>query len=77
MPKEIEAKTLLSKNKKPSGWFGTHYLFNIYRGCEHHCIYCDSRSLCYRIDNFDELIIKKNSVDLLKKNLKVKGERGL
>lgn len=76
MNKEIEAKTLLSNNKSPMGWFGTHYLFNIYRGCEHHCIYCDSRSLCYRIDNFDELIVKKNAPELLNKELKRKRKKG-
>lgn len=75
MNKEIEAKTLLSNNKHPMGWFGTHYLFNIYRGCEHHCIYCDSRSLCYRIDNFDELMVKKNAPELLKKELKRKRKK--
>ncbi|MGN0143954.1 MAG: SPL family radical SAM protein [Clostridium sp.] len=73
---EIDAKILLSRNKKPSGWFGTNYLFNIYRGCEHHCIYCDSRSLCYRIENFDELIVKKNAVTLLAKELKAKRKKG-
>jgi DNA repair photolyase len=76
MTKEIEAKILLSKNKKPSSWFGTSYLFNIYRGCEHGCIYCDSRSLCYKVDNFDELIVKKNAVELLHKELKSKRKKG-
>ena len=76
MPKEIDARVLLSHNKKPSSWFGTHYLFNIYRGCEHHCIYCDSRSLCYRIDNFDELIVKKNAPEILNIELKRKRKKG-
>lgn len=76
MAKEIEAKVLLSKNQKPSSWFGTSYLFNIYRGCEHGCIYCDSRSLCYKLDNFDELIIKKNAVELLNNELKSKRKKG-
>lgn len=76
MVKEIESKVLLSKNKKPSSWFGTSYLFNIYRGCEHGCIYCDSRSLCYKVDNFDELIVKKNAVELLHKELKSKRKKG-
>ena len=76
MIKEIEGKVLLSKNKKPSEWFGTHYLFNIYRGCEHRCIYCDSRSLCYRINNFDDLIVKKNAAELIRKELKSKRKRG-
>ena len=76
MIKEIEGKVLLSKNKKPSEWFGTHYLFNIYRGCEHRCIYCDSRSLCYRINNFDDLIVKKNAAELIRKELKSKRKKG-
>ena len=76
MIEEIEAKVLLSRNKKPSSWFGTNYLFNIYRGCEHQCIYCDSRSLCYQIENFDNLIVKKNSVELIKKELISKRKKG-
>ena len=76
MVKEIDAKTLLSTNKNPTSWFGTNYLFNIYRGCEHRCIYCDSRSLCYKVDNFDDLIVKINAVDVLKKELKNKRKKG-
>jgi DNA repair photolyase len=76
MHKEIEAKTLLSASKNPSSWFGVNYTFNTYRGCEHHCIYCDSRSMCYRIDNFDELIVKRNSVEVLRKELKNKRKKG-
>lgn len=77
MIKEVDGKVLLSRNKRPSAWFGADYLFNIYRGCEHHCIYCDSRSLCYRIDNFDNLIVKRNAVSLLKKELKNKRRKGI
>lgn len=76
MIKEIEGKVLLSKNKQPSGWFGCHYLFNIYRGCQHKCIYCDSRSLCYQIENFDNLNIKINAPILLEKELKSRRKKG-
>lgn len=69
MIKEIEAKSILSTNRYPSKWFGVKYLMNIYRGCEHRCIYCDSRSECYGIENFDDVLIKMNAVDLLKKEL--------
>ena len=48
---------------------------NIYRGCEHRCIYCDSRSECYQITNFDELIIKANAIELLKQELGKKHKR--
>ncbi len=49
---EIQAKTMLSTVRGGDGYFGHRYNFNIYRGCEHRCIYCDSRSECYGIENF-------------------------
>ena len=49
----IEAKQLLIKNKNPKEWFGFDYTLNLYKGCNHGCIYCDSRSNCYHIENFD------------------------
>lgn len=71
--KEIEAKKILIYNKKPPSWFGVKYYFNIYRGCSHGCIYCDSRSECYRIDNFDsEIEVKINAIELLRKELSKK-----
>ena len=39
----IPAKSIVNRTKDPS-WFGTEYNMNIYRGCCHGCIYCDSRS---------------------------------
>jgi len=46
MIKDITAKTLLSVAKRPDPWFGIKYTMNLYRGCSHQCIYCDSRSEC-------------------------------
>jgi DNA repair photolyase len=77
MVKEIESTSLLIRNKSPESWFGVKYNMNIYRGCQHGCIYCDSRSECYRIDNFEEITIKKNAVELLKKELAVKKEKSI
>jgi DNA repair photolyase len=78
--REIEAKTLLARVKDPTGWFGVRYNMNLYRGCEHHCIYCDSRSDCYRIADFDgELLVKADAIRLLRKELsrlRVKGVVG-
>src|SRR5512136_941467 len=51
MIKEITAKTLLSSVRQPDPWFGIKYTMNLYRGCQHQCIYCDSRSECYQIEN--------------------------
>lgn len=67
---EIQAKTILSRNKYPNYWFGVHFNMNIYRGCSHGCIYCDSRSPCYRVKNFDrDIHIKENAIELLQKEL--------
>lgn len=81
MIKEIEAKVLLAHVKQPDTWFGLKYNMNLYRGCQHRCIYCDSRSQCYGIDHFDrEILVKVNAIDLLRKELarkRVKGPIGL
>ncbi len=66
---DITAKTLLSSAKQPDPWFGIKYTMNLYRGCQHQCIYCDSRSECYQIENFADVIVKANAIDLLKKEL--------
>ncbi len=77
MLKEITAKVLLSHVKQPDPWFGLYYNMNLYRGCGHHCIYCDSRSECYEIDSFDhEVLVKSNAVDLLRQELARKRTRG-
>jgi DNA repair photolyase len=76
MIKQIMAKVLLSRVKGPDPWFGFYYNMNLYRGCEHRCIYCDSRSECYRIENFHDLLVKVNAIDLLKKELASKRVKG-
>ena len=39
---------------------------NLYRGCSHGCIYCDSRSKCYHMEHaFEDIEIKENAIDLL------------
>lgn len=77
MIREVNAKSILGRCKRPSDWFGVKYIFNIYRGCEHQCIYCDSRSECYKIENFSDLIVKSNSIELLNKQLASKRKKGL
>ena len=79
--KEIQAKVLLSHVKQPDTWFGLKYNMNLYRGCQHRCIYCDSRSECYQIEDFDgEVLVKANAIELLRQELarkRVKGPIGL
>lgn len=46
---------------------------NLYRGCTHGCIYCDSRSNCYHIDHaFEDIEVKQNALELLEDALKRK-----
>ena len=49
---------------------------NIYRGCSHGCIYCDSRSKCYGFTHdFEDIEVKENAPDLLERALKSKRKR--
>ena len=49
---------------------------NIYRGCTHGCIYCDSRSKCYHIDHtFEDVEVKQNAPELLEKALRSKRKK--
>ena len=49
---------------------------NLYRGCSHGCIYCDSRSKCYRMEHeFEDIEVKGNAVELLEDALKRKRVR--
>lgn len=73
----IKAKTILSKVKYGSEWYGIDYNMNLYRGCSHRCIYCDSRSNCYHIDNFDIVRGKENALSILEQELLKKREKGV
>ncbi len=77
MVQEITAKVLLSHVKQPDDWFGLKYNMNLYRGCQHQCIYCDSRSLCYGIEDFRDILVKANAIDLLRKELASKRVKGV
>lgn len=49
---------------------------NLYRGCSHGCIYCDSRSKCYHMDHaFEDIEVKANAIELLEDALKRKRSR--
>lgn len=46
---------------------------NLYRGCQHGCVYCDARSLCYQFHHlFEDIEIKENAPELLEAALKAK-----
>ena len=46
---------------------------NIYRGCQHGCIYCDARSRCYQLNHiFEDIEVKENALELLENALRRK-----
>ena len=60
----VDAKGILTGGKG-------HYGMNIYRGCSHGCIYCDSRSRCYQFTHaFEDIEVKQNAPELLEQALK-------
>ena len=64
-----EAKGILTGGKG-------HYGMNIYRGCSHGCIYCDSRSRCYQFTHaFEDIEVKRNAPELLEQALKTKRQK--
>ena len=65
----VDAKGILTGKK---GYYG----MNIYRGCTHGCIYCDSRSKCYGFTHpFEDIEVKQNAPELLEKTLKSKRKK--
>ena len=65
----VDAKGILTGN---SGYYG----MNIYRGCSHGCIYCDSRSKCYQFTHaFEDIEVKQNAPELLEKALRSKRKK--
>lgn len=65
----VDAKGLLTGG-------GGYYGMNIYRGCTHGCVYCDSRSLCYQFTHaFEDVEVKRNAPALLDRALRSKRKR--
>lgn len=61
---------------KAKGILSSQNGMNIYRGCQHGCIYCDSRSSCYRMDHaFEDIEVKENASELLEDALRRKRKR--
>lgn len=64
----IPAKHLLHRSRSTE-WFGTDHTMNIYRGCSHGCLYCDSRSDCYQIEAFDRVRAKADALRIFRDDL--------
>ncbi len=58
---------------KVKGILSQHNGMNLYRGCSHGCIYCDSRSTCYQMNHdFEDIEVKENAIELLEDALRRK-----
>ena len=55
------AKRLLTPVRYGEAFFPAEYTMNLYRGCNHGCLYCDTRGDCYRIDRFDQVRHKETA----------------
>ena len=76
--REIQAKTLLTRVNWRDAWFGMTVNMNLYRGCQHQCIYCDTRSECYQVDTFSEdVLVKANAITLLRNELTHRRIKGI
>ncbi|QFJ54309.1 SPL family radical SAM protein [Pseudobutyrivibrio xylanivorans] len=65
----VDAKGILTTS-------GGHCGMNIYRGCTHGCIYCDSRSKCYQFTHaFEDIEVKQNAPELLEMALRSKRKK--
>ncbi|MHA1820124.1 MAG: radical SAM protein [Promethearchaeota archaeon] len=76
--REIYVKSAINSLKFIDSWFWCRYTLNPYRGCEHGCIYCDSRSKKYYLhqDLFETVYVKKNLNKVLKKRLEYLSKPG-
>lgn len=72
----VPAKSIVIRNQD-TGWFGCEYNMNLYRGCCHGCIYCDSRSDCYRIEQFDTVCAKADALRIVRDELRRKVRTGV
>lgn len=72
------AKHLLTPVKgNMDDFFYADWNMNLYRGCSHGCVYCDSRSVCYQIDHFETVRPKENAITILARELRSKRDAGV
>lgn len=74
---KVQVRSLMQACGDGSGWFGHNWNINLYRGCCHGCIYCDSRSSCYQVHEFDRVRCKKDALHILEEELRSKKKKGV
>jgi DNA repair photolyase len=69
--REVEAKSLTRRPGIVDPWFLGRYGMNLYRGCEHGCVYCDGRAEKYFVEgDFErDIVVKRNAVELIRREL--------
>ena len=69
--REIEARSLLRRQKRIDSWFVAPYGMNLYRGCVHGCAYCDGRAERYYVEGEfgRDVEVKVNALELLRREL--------
>ena len=74
---EISFKRLLTPARSEGEYFfRSDWTLNLYRGCNHGCVYCDSRSVCYHMEDFDRVRVKRDCLAALETELKAKKRAG-
>ena len=73
----VKTRTIMTKSDQGKRWFGIDYHMNLYKGCSYGCIYCDSRSDSYHINNFEIIRSKENALAILEEELSCKQYKGV
>lgn len=76
---EVDVKTLIRRQVAVDPWFLGRFGSNVYRGCEHGCVYCDGRAeKYYVIGTFDrDIQVKRNALSLARKEMPCLREPGI
>lgn len=70
-------RLLLPAGAEEFQFFRTDWTLNLYRGCNHGCVYCDSRSVCYHMEDFGRVRVKRECLSALETELRGKKRAGV
>lgn len=70
-------RLLLPARAEDSQFFRADWTLNLYRGCNHGCVYCDSRSVCYHLEDFGRVRVKRDCLAALEAELRARKRAGV